>query len=149
MNVLVVDDEPLYRRLVRDYFEQEGWKVHLAENGLEGLEKIDSAKIDAIISDIYMPVMNGVQFRDKIRENPNYMNLPFLFVSGYNDNYTLNAVKLPKIEVFIEKTKPLSELKLWVEYLTTPMELRKGIPPSEKPKINPRVTKRDQTDRRH
>jgi CheY-like chemotaxis protein len=144
MNILVVDDERLYCKLVKDYFEQERWVVHTAENGQEGLEKLENEKIDAVVSDIYMPIMNGVQFRDKARENPKFENLPFIFVSGYNDNFTHDAVKHPKFEVFIEKTKPLTEVKDWVEHLTTPIEFRKEIPSSQRPKIDPQLTKRDQ-----
>lgn len=143
MNILVVDDEQLYCKLVKDYFEQEGWTVYTAENGQDGLEKLEAEKIDAVVSDIYMPILNGVQFRDKVRGNPKYSNLPFLFISGYNDNYTLNAVKFPKIEAFLEKTKPLSEVKAWVEHLTKPFELRSGLPPLNRIQLDTRVSKRD------
>jgi CheY-like chemotaxis protein len=143
MNILIVDDERLYCQLVKDYFEQEGWSAFTAENGQDGLEKLETEKFDAVVSDIYMPIMNGVQFRDKVRENPNYSNLPFLFVSGYNDNYTLNAVKFPKVEAFLEKTKPLSEVKAWIEHLTKPFELRPVLPPPKRTILDNRVTKRD------
>lgn len=143
MNILIVDDERNYRDLLKECFEAEKWTVFLAENGEEGLKKLGEAKIDAVISDIFMPVMNGIKFRDEMRENPNYANLPFLFVSGYSDNYTLNAVRFPKLEVFIEKTKPFSEIKAWVEFLTTPIELRNGPSPIEKLKTNPPFIKRN------
>jgi CheY-like chemotaxis protein len=143
MNILIVDDERLYCQLVKDYFEQEGWSAFTAENGQDGLEKLETEKIDAVVSDIYMPIMNGVQFRDKVRENPNYSNLPFLFVSGYNDNYTSNAVKFPEIEVFLEKTKPLSEVKAWIEHLTKPVEHRSSLPPLQRTQLDTRVSKRD------
>jgi CheY-like chemotaxis protein len=148
MNILIVDDERNYRDLLKECFEAEKWTVFLAENGEEGLKKLGEAKIDAIISDIFMPVMNGIKFRDEMRENPNYANLPFLFVSGYSDNYTLNAVRFPKLEVFIEKTKPFSEIKAWVEFLTTPIESRNGPSPIEKLKTNPPFIKRNPNERR-
>jgi CheY-like chemotaxis protein len=148
MNILIVDDERNYRDLLRECFEAEKWIVFSAENGEEGLKKLEEAKIDVIVSDIFMPVMNGIKFRDKVRENPDYANLPFLFVSGYSDNYTLNAVRFPKLEVFIEKTKPFSEIKAWVEFLTTPIELRNRPSPIEKFKTNPPLIKRNPNERR-
>jgi two-component system, response regulator len=143
MNILIVDDERLYCKLVKDYFEQEGWTVFTAENGQDALEQLGAEKIDAVVSDIYMPIMNGVQFRDKVRENPKYLNLPFLFVSAYNDNYTLNAIKYPKIEALLEKTKPLSEVKAWIEHLIKPIGLRSTLPSPRRNISDRRVTKRD------
>jgi two-component system alkaline phosphatase synthesis response regulator PhoP len=60
MNILIVDDERLYCKLVKEYFEQEGWSVFMAENGQEGLAKLLNVKIDVVVSDIYIPIMNGV-----------------------------------------------------------------------------------------
>jgi CheY-like chemotaxis protein len=56
--------------------------------------------MDLIISDIYMPVMDGFKLRNAVREMPGWVTLPFLFLSGYDDQYTLEAVKDPKIEGF-------------------------------------------------
>ena len=60
MNILIVGDERLYCKLVKEYFEQGLWSVFTAENGQEGLEKLLNLKIDVVVSDIYRPIMNGV-----------------------------------------------------------------------------------------
>jgi len=132
MNILVVDDEPEYRLLMRSFLMQEGWDVFTAEDGEEGLEKMADARMDMIISDVYMPVMDGLKFHKTIREIPGYEHVPFLFVSAYDDQHTLQAVQNPKIEGFLKKGRSIGELKEWIQYLTAPEEKRPKFPPGHK-----------------
>jgi sigma-B regulation protein RsbU (phosphoserine phosphatase) len=130
MNLLVVDDEPSYRMLISDYFRQQGWTVFEAGEGDEALKQLAIEKIDFIISDIYMPVMDGLKFHKAVREHPIYGQLPFLFVSAYDDQYTIGAVKDTKLDGFIRKGRSLPELKAWVAYLMTPLAERPKLPPT-------------------
>ena len=101
----------------------------LAGNGQEALEKIESVAVDFIISDVYMPVMDGFKFHKAIRSSPRWENTPFLFVSAYDDQYTLDAIKNPKIDGFVKKARPTSELVEWIKYLTLPEETRPKLKP--------------------
>lgn len=67
-NILIVEDEFRIRFLLRDYFNTEEYRVFEAENGLEALEIFKENKIDLIILDIMMPVMDGLTTLSKIRE---------------------------------------------------------------------------------
>lgn len=67
-NILIVEDEIRIRFLLRDYFQEEDFLVYEAENGKEALEIFKSNKIDLIILDIMMPVMDGLTVLEKIRE---------------------------------------------------------------------------------
>jgi CheY-like chemotaxis protein len=135
MTILVVDDDDGQRLVLKTFLTSEGWDVFLAENGEEALEKLKRGKMDIVISDIYMPVMDGFKLRNAVREMPGWVTLPFLFISGYDDQYTLEAVKDPKIEGFFRKGKPIAELKEWVLYLTAPEDRRPKFPPGTKPKL--------------
>ncbi|MBI5021016.1 MAG: response regulator [Ignavibacteriales bacterium] len=130
MNILLVDDEAEYRMLLGHYLETEGYTVFLAENGEAGLDKLEDASMDLIISDIYMPVMDGLKFYKHVRSAPKFKNIPFLFVSGFDDDHTISAVKSSKLDGFIKKARPLNELKAWIKYLTTPIDKRPSIPPT-------------------
>jgi CheY-like chemotaxis protein len=57
--ILVVDDEPHYRRLIQVNLERQGYEVSAASNGKEALEKIYSEHPDLVIMDEEMPVMGG------------------------------------------------------------------------------------------
>ncbi|HZP94721.1 MAG TPA: response regulator [Candidatus Limnocylindria bacterium] len=61
--VLVVDDEPQVRATIRDALAFEGYEVSEASNGAEALALIDDRGTDAIVLDLWMPVMDGWQFR--------------------------------------------------------------------------------------
>ncbi|HVE65348.1 MAG TPA: response regulator, partial [Thermoanaerobaculia bacterium] len=67
MRVLVVDDDAANRAGLRDALEAEGHQALEAADGLEGLEKLRSSKVDAVISDVLMPRMDGYRFSYEVR----------------------------------------------------------------------------------
>jgi CheY-like chemotaxis protein len=129
MTILVVDDEPSYRLVLRSVLKDEGHDVILAENGEDGLKKLRDSRCDLVISDIYMPLMDGIRFHREVRALPEFATLPFLFVSAFDDQHTLDAVKDPRYEGFLRKARPVNEMKEWIAFLTTPVEKRSALPP--------------------
>jgi CheY-like chemotaxis protein len=129
MTILLVDDEPHYLMLTRHFLEDQGWNVITAEHGEEGLEKLAAFTVSIVVSDVYMPIMDGLKFHKAVRALPQHEMLPFLFVSAYDDTYTLTAVAASRNDGFLRKGRPTAELKEWIVYLTTPVEKR-GAPPS-------------------
>ena len=113
-----------------------GWTVFLAEDGEEALQKMHREKMDVVVSDIYMPVMDGIKLHKIVRETQGFETMPFLFVSGFDDQYTMDAVKNPKIDGFFKKGREVSELNEWILYLTAPTGLRPKFPPGQKPKMS-------------
>ena len=136
MTVLVVDDEPSYRILMREILMGSGYDVLTAENGDEGLRKLAIVTPDIVVSDIYMPIMDGVRFHRSVRSNPRYEKLPFLFVSGYSDEYTLNSMRDPRYDGFLKKGGPVSQIHEWIQYMTTPEEKRSKILPGHSNRPN-------------
>ncbi len=143
MNILVVDDEPAYRQLLESFLKMDGSVIYKAANGQEALKLISETNIDVIISDIYMPIMDGLKFHTATRAIPRYAITPFIFVSGYSDANTLNAIPRTKHDGFLQKTQSLSLLKDWIQYLLTPEEKRASVPPFEKPKVQQYERMRD------
>ena len=81
-HILIVDDSKTVRNLVAFIMKKEGFKVTMAEDGLDGLEKLYSAEhIDLIISDINMPRMDGFTFIKTVREQEAYRDLPIVVLS--------------------------------------------------------------------
>ncbi len=124
MTVLIVDDEPAYRLAARDLLIAAGHDVLLAANGEEALRKLSIIEPDIIVSDVYMPVMDGRKLHRAVREMPRFEKLPFLFVSGYSDEETLGSVRDPRYEGFLSKSSSPKDLLEWVNYLTTPPDKR-------------------------
>lgn len=129
MNILVVDDEPEFRLLMRSFLVEQGWDVVSAENGRDALLKMDLYNFDLVISDVYMPLMDGMKFHRVVRSRPELGSVPFLFVSAYDDEQTQRAVVNPRFDGFLKKGRPLSILLEWINYLTTPVADRPQFPP--------------------
>lgn len=87
--LLIVDDDPIFRELLGSYLSDEGFKVLQAANGNEGYKIFSDNKPDLIISDIIMPVCNGIEMAKRISINN---NTPIIFMSGYTYNKDLNEV---------------------------------------------------------
>lgn len=81
--VLVVDDEENIRLLFKEELEEEGYEVDTASNGLEALEKVKAAPFDIVILDIKMPVMDGIQALNAIK-NMN-KDQPVILCSAYGE----------------------------------------------------------------
>ncbi|MGA9121202.1 MAG: response regulator [Bacteroidota bacterium] len=129
IRILVVDDEPDFRLILRSVLTAKGYESVLAANGEEALRKLEEGPVDFIISDIYMPVMDGIKFHRAVRATGKYQNLPFLFVSAFDDQHTLQAVKDPRYDGFVKKGSRVEEMTEWIEYLLTPEDRRPKLPP--------------------
>ena len=84
INVLVVDDSAVVRAMILKTLRAAGIDVgeaHQAANGQIGLEQLSQHWIDMAFVDINMPVMNGEEMIDKVRENPLWAELPIIVVS--------------------------------------------------------------------
>ena len=83
--VLIVDDSTVVLATLKDKFEEEGFEVILARNGIEGFKKAVEELPDLIISDIIMPQMDGWEFCEHVRANPETTSIPFIFLTQEKD----------------------------------------------------------------
>ena len=81
--ILIVDDEEMLREILGEVFEPVAKQVYLAENGQQALEVIASHPIDLIISDIRMPVLDGVGLLQELRAQ-NASRPSLIFITGYS-----------------------------------------------------------------
>ena len=87
-HILVVDDEPLIRRLFKDNLAGEGHQVTIAPNGLEALKLISDRHFDLIFLDLIMPEMDGAELLRHIRQAGK--NIPVAIITGHPDSKLLN-----------------------------------------------------------
>ena len=78
--ILVIDDEETALHLLQKIFEGEGYEVHMATNGREGVELFRRQPCDLVITDMVMPVMDGLQTILELREIAS--DLPVIAISG-------------------------------------------------------------------
>jgi DNA-binding response OmpR family regulator len=80
--ILVVDDQPELLDNLGQMLESAGHRTIQANNGVEALARLQSEPVDLIVSDIAMPGMNGYQLYERVRENPAWLAIPFLFLTA-------------------------------------------------------------------
>jgi len=131
MNILLVDDEPHYLILLGDFLRNQGWNVLTAENGGDALDKIKEQRVDLVISDIYMPVVNGIELQKSLKKMEGYSDVPFIFVSSYADSSTLATLDLSDHVKYLSKSVSPTKLKEWILYLTSPPSDRGKHPGEE------------------
>jgi CheY-like chemotaxis protein/Tfp pilus assembly protein PilZ len=82
--ILIVDDDPIMRQVLRSDFTRRGFAVTEAGDGLQALEKLNEKVFDLIISDVRMPKFSGVELLNQVRKL--YGELPiFMFVTGFSE----------------------------------------------------------------
>lgn len=81
---LIIDDEQDILDLLNYNLSKEGYSITLAQNGLEGLDKINS-DIDLIILDVMMPKMDGLEFCKHVKSKKKLQNIPIIFLTAKDD----------------------------------------------------------------
>ena len=70
LTILAIDDSSTMRRLVQSTLVQCGYAVEVAEDGIDGLEKLDNVRPDLVITDINMPRLDGFGVIEGVRSHP-------------------------------------------------------------------------------
>ena len=113
--VLAVDDEELSLDLLAQALEIFGYKTRTAENGRVALEMLKIEKPDIIITDIYMPEMNGIELLREIRQN--YKDIPVILITGFDAEEARKAANDYHADALLLKPFQIVELRDIIESL--------------------------------
>lgn len=80
--VLIIEDDPPYRKIYKRKFEVSGYTVEVAEDGVEGIEKMRSFKPDVVFVDLMMPKMDGFQVIDTAKADPELQAIPIVVLTN-------------------------------------------------------------------
>jgi YesN/AraC family two-component response regulator len=105
--VLFVDDEPLLRESMGAWLARKAGRVICAQHGLEALEILTENKIDLLVTDIRMPVMDGIALVKKVRKSASPPRV--ILVTGFKDIATGDADALD-VDAIVEKPFDREEL---------------------------------------
>ena len=81
-SVLIVDDDPVVRRMLQLSFESEGFNVFTAGDGIEGLESIRNDKPDVVVLDIMMPKLDGMKVMRELNSDAELRGTPVILLSA-------------------------------------------------------------------
>jgi len=108
--ILIVDDSPVVLAMLEDALVGMGYAVTAASNGRDGLKQLETSKFDLIITDLSMPVMDGIAFVKAAKLLPSCKFVPVVFLSSEEDTEKISEAKKAGASTFLRK--PFKENQL-------------------------------------
>jgi two-component system chemotaxis response regulator CheY len=108
--ILVVEDSPSVRAMLVDMLENEGYKVMEAVDGHEAFKMVEYLKFDLIITDLSMPVMDGIEFIRRAKKQPLCRFVPIVVLSSEEDARKVDEAKSAGASTYL--SKPFKEQQL-------------------------------------
>ncbi|MEO5959529.1 MAG: response regulator, partial [Opitutaceae bacterium] len=128
MNILVADDHPTNLKLLRAQLEAEGMTVLEAHDGVQALAALERGPVDAVISDVLMPNMDGYQLCHAMRQTARFEAIPCILYSNTFDSESNRELGLMfGADLFLKKPAPVATILAALDEL-----LAKGSPPAKR-----------------
>jgi CheY-like chemotaxis protein len=125
--VLVVDDDPVTRRVLASVLERAHYDVLASTDGREAWSELAAARIDLVITDREMPSMDGMELLRAVRQSPRHGGVPVIMLTGITLETAGDEADAEGASAFL--TKPVSSREL----LETVERLLRGSRPAEAP----------------
>lgn len=111
MKILIVEDEDILSRVLKEKLEKEKLTVDTVMNGNNVISSVKSFKPDLILLDIVLPKINGLEILGQIRADQSIANIPVLVLSNLGDDQSIKAaLKLGAVDYFVKTQHPLNEI---------------------------------------
>jgi two-component system cell cycle response regulator DivK len=130
--VLVAEDNPVNRELLRELLENRGYSVIEACNGQEALDMVERSQPDLLLLDIGLPVLDGFAVMRRLRENPRLATLPVLAVTAYAMRDDRDNVLNAGFDGYISKPINARDLANELERLLR-IRVVRNSPPNQSP----------------
>jgi CheY-like chemotaxis protein len=119
LNILVVEDDELFRRSLVTYLSSLGYTVLTAGSAEEALARASRQRIDALITDLHLPLMNGIELARALRGEK--QDLPAILISGCLDEEVRDRAARASIPVILKKPGELTQLAKHLLRLLQPL----------------------------
>src|SRR5512133_2568620 len=83
--VLLIDDEPIYYKMIVHALKPHGYEVEYARTGMDGLKTVPLFNPDVIITDVRLPDLSGYEVAQRLRRDPRFQNIPLIFLTSQAD----------------------------------------------------------------
>lgn len=117
--VLFIDDESPWLEMIKASVDGKGFEILTADSGEAALKQLQRKTPDLILSDVRMPTMNGFDLFEKVRSNPKFRNVPYVFMSSIDDFDARRTAKELGADDYVEKPIDTDEVKHIVLNLLT------------------------------
>ena len=117
--ILVAEDDPASRELMREILEAGGYRVLEACNGGEALQKMEEMEPDLVLLDIQMPGLDGFAVLRQLRQNPSYATLPVVALTAYAMQGDREKVLAAGFDAYLTKPVDATALRAQIQQLLT------------------------------
>lgn len=125
--ILIVDDVSQNLQLMGKMLEQEGYETTFATSGEQALERVKTAHPDLILLDLMMPGINGIEVCKKLKANPDFCQIPIIFLTASNELENLVQAFKAGATDYIPKPFRQEEVLIRIETQLTNQRLKKQI----------------------
>ena len=110
LKICLVDDTPDILENFSDFLEMEGYEVWSCKNAKEALQRFHSQRPDLIITDLWMPAMDGLVFIEHVRNNPLVKDVPVIIFSAKAVQDYEDKARSLGVSVFVKKPASLEKI---------------------------------------
>ena len=102
--ILIVEDDNFVAEVYFAKLTEMGYEALLAQNGEEGLASLKKDKIDLILLDILMPIMNGMEMLEEIKKNEEWKNIPVILLTNVGEKESIQKVREMGVKNYLIKS---------------------------------------------
>ncbi|MEN8149086.1 MAG: response regulator [Planctomycetota bacterium] len=111
--ILIVDDEPVVRNLIRDTLKGRGYELGFAGNGVEALEELEARSYDLLLTDVVMPEMEGFELLKRAKKRDPALRVVIL--TGFSREHDISEFLLYGADEYLTKPFQVQQLLATVE----------------------------------
>ncbi len=130
--IIVIDDDPVIRKIIKYKLEKENYEVLLAEDALEGISRIISEKPDLILLDVVMPEVDGYETLQLIKCNQELKDIPVIMLTGRDEVNDIRKGFDSGADDYLGKPFDFPELLARIKTLLRIKELQKKVLKNER-----------------
>jgi len=108
-SILIVDDDPAYAKMVREWVK-DYYNINIVTAGMQAIKYLTKKKVDLILLDYEMPVVDGPQVLEMLRSDPEMADIPVVFLTGIGTRESIERVMSLKPSGYVLKTTTREEL---------------------------------------
>lgn len=111
MKIVIVEDEEIFLKVLKEKFERENFSVKTAENGEEALSVIKKSRPDIIVLDVILPKKDGFTVLKELKADADLKTIPVIMLSNLGqDEEIKKALRLGAIDYFVKTQHPIKEI---------------------------------------
>ena len=102
--ILIVEDDNFVAEVYLAKLSEMGYETALAQNGEEGLAELKKEKVDLILLDILMPIMNGIEMLEEVKKNEEWKNIPVILLTNIGEKESIQKVREMGVKNYLIKS---------------------------------------------